>query len=92
MALNLYFELGWLGVLSFFSLFFCTIVHLLVQAGRGSIHAASYLAALVGFQMVGLFDSLLDVPRLALLFYLVLLFALMLPARPRTQQLRKSSP
>jgi hypothetical protein len=92
LTLNLYFELGWLGTLSFFSLLLCTIIHLLLQAGRGSIRAASCLAALAGFQIVGLFDSLLDVPRLALLFYLVLLASLMLPARPWPRQLRKSPP
>ncbi len=92
MALNLYFELGWLGLLSFFSLLLCAIIHLLAQAARGDIGAASYLAALIGFQIVGLFDSLLDVPRLALLFYLLLLVALMRPERPHPQQLRKSPP
>ena len=86
LALNLYFELGWFGALAFFSLLLYTIIHLLAQAGHGSIRAASYVAALVGFQMVGLFDSLLDVPRLALLFYLLLLVALMLPARPHPRQ------
>lgn len=38
--------------------------------------ATATLAALCGFLMVGVFDSLLDVPRLALLFYLMLLCTL----------------
>lgn len=79
LALNLYFELGWLGLLSFFSLLLYAITHLLAQAGHTGIRASAYLAAIAGFQVVGLFDSLLDVPRLALLFYLVLFVALMLP-------------
>ena len=45
---------------------------------------APYLAAaLLGFILVGMFDSLLDVPRLAMLFFLLLLASLALPgARP----------
>lgn len=39
--------------------------------------ATALLAAVSGFLVVGIFDSLLDVPRLALLFYLMLLCALL---------------
>lgn len=48
---------------------------------RGEPHAlAPALAAgIVGFAVVGLFDSLLDVPRVAFLFYLMLLLAVALP-------------
>ena len=89
LALNLYFELGWLGVLSFFSLLLYAIAHLLAQAGHAGIRATAYLAALAGFQVVGLFDSLLDVPRIALLFYLVLFVALMLPSNAPPHPSRK---
>jgi len=41
---------------------------------------APYLAStLIGFLIVGIFDSLLDIPRVAFLFYLLLLIALLLP-------------
>ena len=33
------------------------------------------IAGIVGFLVVGLFDSLLDVPRVAFLFFLLLLLA-----------------
>jgi hypothetical protein len=92
LALNLYFELGWLGLLSFFSLLLYAIAHLLAQTGHAGIRAGTYLAALVGFQVVGLFDSLLDVPRLALLFYLLLFVALMLPPHAQPQQFQKGPP
>jgi len=48
--------------------------------------APYFAAALVGFLVVGAFDSLLDVPRLALAFYLVLFAGLTLrePQRPVT--------
>lgn len=80
--LNLYFELGWFGVLSFGVLLLYTMAHLMAQTGHVGHHAAAYFAALTGFHAVGLFDSLLDVPRLALLFFMMLLVALMLPSRP----------
>jgi hypothetical protein len=69
-------------------------MQLLAQAGQDRIRAAAYLASLIGFQVVGLFDSLLDVPRLALLFYLLLLAALMQPSRTRpfSHQRRKWPP
>ena len=39
---------------------------------------AALAASLTGFAVVGLFDSLLDVPRLAWLFYLLVLLATVL--------------
>jgi len=55
-----------------------------LSLGRARDHAlAPVLAgALAGFLVVGLFDSLLDVPRLALLFYLLLLLSLGLRTGP----------
>jgi hypothetical protein len=41
--------------------------------------APALAAGLAGFFVVGLFDSLLDVPRLACIFYLLVLVALFLP-------------
>lgn len=54
-----------------------------VTAGHARDHplAPGLAGALAGFLAVGLFDSLLDVPRVAFLFYLLLGVALMLPAR-----------
>ena len=80
-ALNVYFELGWLGISGFLILLAFAFVRLAAQAGAGNARGAAYLAALAGFLTVGIFDSLLDVPRLGLLFFLVLFVALMQPAR-----------
>ncbi|MBK9574228.1 MAG: hypothetical protein IPO43_16685 [Rhodoferax sp.] len=51
-----------------------------VSLGSARQHplAPALAASLIGFAVVGLFDSLLDVPRLAWLFYLLLLVALTL--------------
>jgi hypothetical protein len=47
-------------------------------AGTRSYHpyAPAIVAGIVGFLVVGLFDSLLDVPRVAFLFFLLLLLAI----------------
>lgn len=71
-AVNLFFEQGWLGLVAM-GLLLCYVgVDLLVRALHGATDAAIYLAALAGFMVVGVFDSLLDVPRLTLLMFLVL--------------------
>jgi hypothetical protein len=51
-----------------------------VTLGRAKDHplAPGIAGGLVGFVVVGLFDSLLDVPRLAFAFYLVLLLGMTL--------------
>lgn len=71
LALNLYFEMGWLG-LSAYAL-------LLSSALAAKRREAAWLAALIGFQIVGLFDSLLDVPRITLLSTLLLAAAALQP-------------
>ena len=78
MGLAVLFDQGLLGVLSLALLTGAALARLLGEARRNT--AAPFLAAaLVGFLIVGAFDSLLDVPRLALLFYLVLLATFTLP-------------
>lgn len=72
LALNLYFEMGWTGLLAALVLVFGAGAQLLVRAfGQREFAAAAWLASLAGFQVVGLFDSLVDVPRIALLCMLV---------------------
>lgn len=86
LMLNLYFEMGWPGLLAYATLLFST-VGVLLRRGlheRGSCEAAAWLAALMAFQVVGLFDSLLDVPRITLLFMLLLSAAALQPAPSTT--------
>ncbi|MGX9729725.1 hypothetical protein ACWYXO_03705 [Janthinobacterium aestuarii] len=79
MALHLLIETGWCGALSTLALLVLAGRRLLRQAARGDAGALACAAALLGFLVVGLFDSLLDVPRIALLCYLMLLCALLQP-------------
>lgn len=86
LGLNLYFEMGWPGLLAGATLLFGTIGALLRRGlhERGGCEAAAWLAALIAFQIVGLFDSLLDVPRITLLFMLMLSAAALKPAPSST--------
>lgn len=79
---NMFFEQGWFG-LGAIALLLCYVTgDLLQRAMQGATDAAIYLAAIAGFMVVGIFDSLFDVPRLTLLFMLVLAAA-NLRMRPR---------
>lgn len=82
LALNVYFELGVFGLLVFGAIVLGALSALLARAWRGDHNAACYLAALSGFLIVGLFDSLLDVPRITLLFLLLLCASQLRPAPP----------
>lgn len=83
LGLNLYFELGWPGLLAYVALLCsaCASLLLRIQTERDATMAAALLAALLAFQLVGLFDSLLDVPRIALLSTLLLCAAALQPAK-----------
>jgi hypothetical protein len=80
--LHTFFEQGAAGALALAILCLVALARLLrpVRAGDGAATAAA--AALLGFLVVGIFDSLVDVPRIALLFYLGL-FACVALSRSR---------
>ena len=82
LALHVLVETGWCGALSLLALLSLAGQRLLRQARGGNPCALACGAALLGFLVVGLFDSLLDVPRIALLCYLMLLCALLQPPQP----------
>jgi len=92
MALHLLVETGWCGALSMLALLAVAGRRLLRQARDGDSGALACAAALLGFLVVGLFDSLLDVPRIALLCYLMLLCAMLRPAHSPPPPLLESAP
>lgn len=72
-AVNTVFELGWIGALAT-AFFLLAVGAPLVGRGLGGdLQAAVFLAALTGCMMVGLFDSITDVPRLTILLMLLAL-------------------
>jgi hypothetical protein len=83
LGLNALFDQGIVGLLFFVSLTGVAMYRLIAGAARRHPLAPFLAAALAGFLMVGLFDSLLDVPRLAFLFYLLTTISLVLSSRPQ---------
>jgi hypothetical protein len=75
LGLDVYFDQGLFGLTAFCLLVVSILLRLMVKALQGDIFTATLLASLMGFLMVGLFDSILDFPRLSLLFYLLIFVA-----------------
>lgn len=80
------FEHGWLGLLTLNLTLLAGLLTLARKAWRGDGRAVAALAALGGLLTVGVVDSLLDAPRLALLLVFALLAAL--PAEPARRATR----
>ena len=78
--LNVLFDQGIVGLLLFVALTGGALFRLIVGSARGNPVAPFLAASLVGFLLVGLFDSLLDVPRVAFLYYLLVMVSLILQA------------
>lgn len=85
---HLLFEQGWLGVLLFGMIMVLALVRLARPVGHGALEPTVWLAALGALATVGMVDSLVDAPRLALLVYGVLFVGAAWGASPRTQARR----
>lgn len=88
LLVNLVFDQGIVGLALFVLLTLAALWRLAV--GKGHDHElSSYLVvAIVGFLVVGMFDSLIDVPRLAFFYYLLILYSLSLGSRRTNHHLR----
>ena len=82
LALHLYIEQGILGVVALGATLLVALGRLAIRGKAAGLLAAVPLASLLGFVMVGLFDSLVDVPRLTIWLMLVLWVALVLRRHP----------
>ena len=82
LPLHLLFDQGLLGLLLFGALLLVAMLRLCFGRGREHVLAPALAASLIGFVAVGLFDSLIDAPRMAIMFYAVLLVSLGLRALP----------
>ncbi len=67
------FEQGWVGLMLFTALTVLAIYRLIRAGWRGHRLAWAWLASLAGLLTVGMFDSLLDAPRIAMLLVALLL-------------------
>lgn len=82
LPLHLQFEQGWVGLWIWAALVAAALWRVSLGRARAHALAPAVAASLVGFLMVGLFDSLLDAPRISFMFYSVLLLGLCLRALP----------
>lgn len=85
LPLNILFDEGLIGLTLFTVLVGGTLFRLLAGRARGHPLSPFIATSIAGFLVVGAFDSLLDVPRVAFAFYLVLFAGLALGAAPRTR-------
>lgn len=72
LPIQILFDQGWLGVIEFGFFVLFGLSRAGRQTWRGSAKAGVYLAAGTGFIVIGTLDSLIDSPRLLLLFLLVM--------------------
>jgi hypothetical protein len=87
--LEVLFDQGVLGLVALLGLTAWSLWRLVVGAARHHVLAPFLAASLVGFLAVGLVSSLMDAPRTAFLFFLLLLTAQVLPP---PQLLRPAGP
>lgn len=78
LGLDLLFDQGAVGLALFILLVGGALVRTALGRARRHPDAPYVAAAMVGFLVVGAFDSLVDVPRVAFLFYFVVMLGLML--------------
>lgn len=76
MPLNVVFDQGIFGLLLWLGMVAVALWQLSLGAAQDCDLAPTIAGAVVGFGMVGLFDSLLDVPRVAFLFYFLVLLGM----------------
>lgn len=81
-ALHALFEQGLVGLALLGGAYLLALTRLSFGRGRDHPLAPAIVAALIGFGTVGAFDSLLDVPRVGFVFFMLLLLGLGLRALP----------
>ena len=90
-AINQVFELGWVGAAATAFLLLAVGGRMVARGLAGEHLATVCLAALTGCMMVGLFDTITDVPRLTTLFLLLALAGSLLPRRRRVKVRRQAA-
>lgn len=89
-AVNAVFELGWVGAVATAFFLLAVGAPLLGRGLGGDLQAAVFLAAMTGCMMVGLFDSITDVPRLTILLLLLALAGNLQAVAPRRRRRRSA--
>lgn len=82
LGMDVLFDQGVVGLVLFGAMLLLGLWRTCLGHGRDHPIAPALAGSLVGFVGIGAFDSLLDVPRVAFMFYVVLAFALGVRALP----------
>lgn len=90
MLLHVLFEQGVVGLVLFSALLSAAFWRVTGGMARDHALAPALAGSMLGFFVIGLFDSLLDVPRVSFLFYLTVSMALLLPSGSPTT--RRAAP
>jgi hypothetical protein len=90
--LNIFFDQGMIGLVAFLLLTACALWRLNFENAMRMELSPYSTAAIIGFLAVGMFDSLTDVPRLAFLYYLLIMHALSFGSFNRNPSTGTTSP
>jgi hypothetical protein len=74
---NLFFEQGWIGFIVFIVLLLYVFNGLALKSSRGDLFSLLLLSSLIGALAVGLTDSLIDSPRIAMLFFFIMFVSIL---------------
>lgn len=75
LAVQVLFDQGWFGILAWGAMLLAAMSRVVSGTARGELLSVAVLASIVGFIVIGIFDSLIDGPRMLLLFGLLLWLA-----------------
>ncbi len=81
--IQILFEQGWIGLILFSVLLSYVFIHLYQQLLKQDIYSVIIASSFIGFLVISIIDSPFDMPRIALLFY-ILLFTSLLPEKSET--------
>jgi len=76
MWVQLIFEQGWVGFFAALGVILYSLARLAKKSWDQDLFAATILASISGFLLIGLFNSVFDAPRLSLLFFLLVFLGL----------------
>jgi len=91
-GLHVFFEQGAIGLALLAALLSLALWRLIGGRGRDHALAPALAASMAGFFVVGLFDSLLDAPRIAFMFYGLLAISLGLRGLPMPSEAARPRP
>ena len=72
LAVQILFDQGWSGIMAWAAIIIFALVRSGLASLRGDLFGTAVVSALIGFLVVGVFDSLIDSPRLFFVFCIIL--------------------